>query len=332
MRNVKRFVLAMFLANTVAVGGLAAEESKQGPSGPGKSPKARADKSERGRDTAAKIGSETRKDPAAHRAAGSDSEPGGSEASASERAAAEKGGSEQGAPKRDATQRGASESGAGATDDSSSRVDDESKRRRHSPGLGRDPGIDALEVRSWGLRKKMAQLAKSKNSKAREELQQERSKLRSELQQARRTDMKKRWGKLLANDSGLAEATIHARRMARLNRARILAEAHDKDKILARIDELIAKERARHQARMQVLAKSGGTGMTPATTAPNATPDPAGKATGTDGSATAGSETRGDRTGAATKPGSSPATTRGSDTTTESATVGGDKAQEGAAQ
>jgi hypothetical protein len=71
-------------------------------------------------------------------------------------------------------------------------------------------------------------------------------------------DLKQRYpGMTLGNREGLGELRAHARRMAFLNRAKVVAATElDEPKrttTLARIDKLLAAEQTRHLKRMQAL-------------------------------------------------------------------------------
>ena len=76
---------------------------------------------------------------------------------------------------------------------------------------------------------------------------------RKERRKQRVEAIQKKWGDLATRPPVKAELTLHARRMARLNRMRVLAQAEGKDALVARIDKLIVKETARHDRRMQTL-------------------------------------------------------------------------------
>ena len=91
-----------------------------------------------------------------------------------------------------------------------------------------------------------------------------------------RQELGKRWGGALAQPSAVEELKHHARRMAWLNRAMVVAEtgATDKDrpKLTERISKLIAKENDRHERAMERLKSMPATPG--ASAAPNAAPAP----------------------------------------------------------
>jgi hypothetical protein len=72
---------------------------------------------------------------------------------------------------------------------------------------------------------------------------------------AERERIVSRWGPVKDNPTLRAEFRLHAWRMARLHRMRLVASAEGKEPLKARIDELIAKERARHEREMEKSPK-----------------------------------------------------------------------------
>jgi hypothetical protein len=80
---------------------------------------------------------------------------------------------------------------------------------------------------------------------------------RKERRKERIEEIKKQWGDLHARPAVRAELKIHAWRMARLHRMRALAKTENKDKAVERIDQLIVKEKARHQKHMETLKSQG---------------------------------------------------------------------------
>ena len=76
---------------------------------------------------------------------------------------------------------------------------------------------------------------------------------RKERRQARREEIKEKLGDDIKRPVVKAELKVHARRMARLNRIRVLAKADGKDELVKRVDTLIAKEKARHDKHIETL-------------------------------------------------------------------------------
>lgn len=105
-----------------------------------------------------------------------------------------------------------------------------------------------------GMRQLQEDLKAGKVKK--EELKDKLAKLREsagERGKEHRQELSKRWGGTLALPPAREELKNHARRMAFLNRAMVLAEteAKDKDKLTARISKLIDKENERHDRAME---------------------------------------------------------------------------------
>lgn len=88
--------------------------------------------------------------------------------------------------------------------------------------------------RHKALKKKLGQLKKNHKKRRRE---------------ARRR-LHTKYPNLHKHPAAVAEFRTHARRMARLKRAKAVANAEGRDGLEKRIDELIEKERARHQTKV----------------------------------------------------------------------------------
>jgi hypothetical protein len=99
---------------------------------------------------------------------------------------------------------------------------------------------------------------------------------RDERMKEHREELKTRFGAALAAPSAREELEHHARRMAKLDRAMVLAETEvtkDKDKLKERIQKLIDKENARHEAALEKLkAAQPAAGAAAAAPAAPATP------------------------------------------------------------
>jgi hypothetical protein len=65
--------------------------------------------------------------------------------------------------------------------------------------------------------------------------------------------LRKRWGSLLANEKGTADLKQHARRVAFLQRIRLVAESKKDAKSVEAVDELLTQEDARHAKAMNSL-------------------------------------------------------------------------------
>ncbi len=89
------------------------------------------------------------------------------------------------------------------------------------------------------------------------ELKDHLAKLRDNMAERRKQhqgELKARWGATLAMPAVREELQHHARRLARLNRALLLAQSEltkDKDKVVERIQKLLDKEQERHDRAME---------------------------------------------------------------------------------
>jgi len=106
----------------------------------------------------------------------------------------------------------------------------------------------------------------------RRENRQDRRKARRMRRRAARKAFLAKWGHIHKRPAVRAELRLHAWRMARLDRLRALAVEEGKDDVVKRIDELKAKEQARHEARMNKLKSAAPAGSA----APAETAAPAG--------------------------------------------------------
>jgi hypothetical protein len=105
---------------------------------------------------------------------------------------------------------------------------------------------EAIEARRAELR------AKHKEHIERHRAEQSPEKLRERRREARRAFLKK-YGKIHSRREVNTELGMHARRMARLERAKYLATIEERVQLLETIDELVEREQARHEKRMTQL-------------------------------------------------------------------------------
>ncbi len=111
------------------------------------------------------------------------------------------------------------------------------------------------EVRRPGFKSAVRQLREDlKDGKVKkEDVQAQLTQLRAtvgERQKEHRQELVERWGAKLSTPPAHDELTLHARRMAFLDRALLLAQSRtgaDKDKLLERISKLVDKENLRHE-------------------------------------------------------------------------------------
>ncbi len=141
------------------------------------------------------------------------------------------------------------------------------------PGAGPKPGHGNEGFRN-AMRSLHEQLKAGTLKK--EDLKAQLAKLRensAERSKEHRRELGKRWGAALAQPAAREELKHHARRMAFLDRAMLLAQTEvtkDKDKVIERITKLIDKENERHERKMENLKSSPAASAAPAAAAPAA--------------------------------------------------------------
>jgi hypothetical protein len=82
-------------------------------------------------------------------------------------------------------------------------------------------------------------------------------KTRAERRKERVKEIRQRWGDHADKPAAKAEAKVHARRIARLNHMRWLADQAGKSELVARVDKLIERERRRHVAAIEKIKAEG---------------------------------------------------------------------------
>lgn len=100
---------------------------------------------------------------------------------------------------------------------------------------------------------------------------------RDERMKEHREELKTRFGAALGAPAAREELEHHARRMAKLNRAMVLTETEvtkDRDKLKERIQKLIDKENARHEAALEKLKAAQPAAAAAAPAAPATPPAP----------------------------------------------------------
>jgi hypothetical protein len=157
----------------------------------------------------------------------------------------------------------------------------EHKGRRPMPGPG--PGAGPVPSSSARfLRGGQADLAEQfrRRRPKPEELEAKLGELRKtagERREAHRNELRARFGQALGRKDLNAELAKHARRLAFLNRAKVVAtselEEPKRTAALARIDKLLAAENARHDGAVQKLGTPA-----PSSVASAAAPAPSGSA------------------------------------------------------
>ena len=75
--------------------------------------------------------------------------------------------------------------------------------------------------------------------------------------------LRRRWGSVLGQERGLADLKVHSRRVALLQRIRLVAEAKKDKAAVDSVDALIAQEETRHSNAMNSLREGALPGSTP---------------------------------------------------------------------
>lgn len=148
-----------------------------------------------------------------------------------------------------------------------------------APGQGRgDEGrmgmrkkrIEELEEKAKGgtlSDEEKAELERAKKARERFEAlrkkHEERGRDRAERRRFSKRDAMKRFPDFRKDPRAGDEFRKHARRLAHLERAREVAAASGKDELVARIDQLLAKERARHERWLERHRAPEPKGTTP---------------------------------------------------------------------
>ncbi|HMY18546.1 MAG TPA: hypothetical protein PKA58_19605 [Polyangium sp.] len=111
-----------------------------------------------------------------------------------------------------------------------------------------------------GASKKEIHEDKKELAEDRKELREDRKELREDRQAIRRNhrkELREKWGEAVVKKPGAKEELkTHGRRMARLARARKVAEELGKKELVVRIDKLMEKEKGRHQAAMEKVKEA----------------------------------------------------------------------------
>jgi hypothetical protein len=152
-------------------------------------------------------------------------------------------------------------------------------------GPGMAPGQGSGDEGRMGMRKKrieeleekakggtlsdeeQAELERARKARERFEAlkkkHEERGRDRAERRRFSKRDAMKRFPDFRKDPRASDEFRKHARRLAHLERAREVAAASGKDELVARIDQLIAKERARHERWLERHRAPEPKGTTP---------------------------------------------------------------------
>jgi len=96
--------------------------------------------------------------------------------------------------------------------------------------------------------------ARMKLGEARKQLKDSREERRTNARAALRA----KWGPLADKPAVKAELRLHAQRMAKLRMMKNVADDADKKNLEERVDKMMDKEKARHDARMEALKAKNG--------------------------------------------------------------------------
>jgi len=125
----------------------------------------------------------------------------------------------------------------------------------------REDRKELREDRKDGASKEEIREGKKELAEDRKEIREERKEVREERREARKArqrELKEKWGEAIKKPAAKEELKVHGRRMARLQRAKAVAEKLNKKEMVARIEKLMEKERGRHQAAMDKIKEEGG--------------------------------------------------------------------------
>lgn len=150
------------------------------------------------------------------------------------------------APAEPGPRRAAAASARDAAHDARERLRDARQDLRDARSAARDGGPGAPSSAA-SARVDAAQAAREWREK------------RVQRRQAHREILRKKYGPKLDRPEVRAELTLHARRIARLDRAERLATDAGRDAVVTRAQKLRDKENARHDRRMAALTADGGT-------------------------------------------------------------------------
>ena len=112
------------------------------------------------------------------------------------------------------------------------------------------------EKEELGKMKKRHARLKARHQKLKERHAELRKTWKKRRRAARRKILQK-YPNIRKKPKAVTEMKVHARRMARLKRARAIAEAEERDDLVKKIDSLITKEQARHQRKIDAHTKGG---------------------------------------------------------------------------
>lgn len=141
----------------------------------------------------------------------------------------------------------------GATAQTRKEIREDRKERREDRKEVREDKRELREDVKDGASRKEIREDRKELAEDRKEIREDRREIREDRREARKAqqrELREKWGESIKKPAVKEELKVHGRRMARLTRARAVAEEAGKKELVARIDKLIEKEKARHQAAM----------------------------------------------------------------------------------
>lgn len=139
-------------------------------------------------------------------------------------------------------------------------VREERKEVREERKELREDRKELREDRKAGASAEEIKEGKKELAEDRKDIREERKEVREERREARKArqrELKEKWGDAVKKPAAQAELRQHGRRAARLQRAKAVADKMGKKELVARIDKLLEKEKARHQVAMEKIKEEG---------------------------------------------------------------------------
>lgn len=146
-----------------------------------------------------------------------------------------------------------------ATAQTRQEVREDRKEKREDRQEKREDRRELREDIKDGASRKEIREDRKELAEDRKELRGDRKELRADREQARKAqirELREKWGDSIKKPAVKEELKVHSRRMARLTRARAVADEAGKKELVARIDKLVEKERTRHQTSMDKIREA----------------------------------------------------------------------------
>ena len=133
--------------------------------------------------------------------------------------------------------------------------EDRQEKREDRKEIREDKRELREDIKDGATRKEIRE-DKKELAEDKKELREDRKEMRDDRQDVRkahRRELREKWGEAVKKPEAKAELKVHGRRMARLVQARKVANELGKKELVARIDKLLEKEKARHQGAMDKI-------------------------------------------------------------------------------